>query len=79
MSEAGGDGVPFFFAAEQAPSATVIDEVIYLTIMATNPMFPGQMETVDIMLSTDTAARLIAALDGAVGAAAKNAATVPPH
>ena len=79
MSEARGDGGPFFFATEQPPSVTAIDEDIYVTIRAVHPLFPGEVETVDIILSSDIAAQLVAALNGAVSVAAKNAAASPPH
>jgi hypothetical protein len=43
------------------PSVTAIDEDIYVTITAVHPLLPGDVEPVDIMLSTETAAQLIAA------------------
>jgi hypothetical protein len=79
MAETRGDGAPFFFASEQPPSAIAIDEDIYLTISATHPLFPGEVETVGIFLSTDTAEHLIEALSGGVSNAAKNTATSAPH
>jgi len=77
MSEAHQDGGPLFFAAERPPSATAIDEDIYVTIATINPLSPGEVETVDIMLSPGAAAQLIAALNDAVSVAAKNAAASP--
>jgi hypothetical protein len=56
MSEACGDGGPFFFAAERPPS-----------------------KRVGINFSTETATQLIAALNGAVGIAAKDSEASPPH
>ena len=79
MNETRGDGAPFFFATEQPPSVTAIDEDVYVTITAVHPLFPGEVETVDIILSAGAAAQLIAALSGAVSAAAKNAAATAPH
>ena len=75
MSEARSDGSPFFFATDRPPSATAIDEDIYVTITATNPLFPGRAETVDIILSTETAAQLIAALSAVVSIAVRNEAS----
>ena len=72
-----GEGGPFFFASEQPPTATAIDEDVYVTIAAVHPQFPGKVETIEIILSTDTAAQLIAALNGAVTVAAENAAACP--
>jgi len=80
MSEARGDGGPLFFAAERPPpSVTVIDEDIYVTITAVHPLFPGEVETVAIMLSTETAVHLSTALNVAVGIVAKDAEASPPH
>jgi len=69
MSEAREDGFPFFFASEQPPSATAIDEDIYLTVTAADPACPGQVETVDIILSVEYARHVIAQLSHAVASA----------
>jgi hypothetical protein len=79
MTETQGDGGPFFFATEPPPSAIAIDEDIYVTITAAHPLFPGEAQIVDIILSADMASHLIAALSGAVGIAAKDTTNSPPH
>ena len=73
-SETHEDGAPFFFATQQPPSAAAIDDDIYLTVTAAVPPFPGQVETIDIILSIDYAQHMIAQLSGAVAAAMRNEA-----
>ncbi len=51
MSESLEDGAPFFFATQEPPSATAIDDDIYLTVTTAMPAFPGHVETIDIILS----------------------------
>ena len=41
MSESLEDGAPFFFATQEPPSATAIDDDIYLTVTTAVPAFPG--------------------------------------
>ena len=72
MSELVEDGAPFFFATQQPPSATAIDEDIYLTVTTATPSFPGQVETIDIILTLDYAKHVIAQLSRAVEAATTN-------
>jgi hypothetical protein len=55
MREKQEDGGPFLFASQRPPTANAIDEDIYLTVTASDPCFPGQTETVDIILSIDYA------------------------
>ena len=69
MNQAPEDGFPFFFASEQPPFATAIDEDIYLTVTAADPSYPGQIETVDIILSIEYARHVIAQLSHAVATA----------
>ncbi len=45
MNEIHEDGAPFFFATRELPSATAIDDDIYLTVTTTVPAFPGRMES----------------------------------
>ena len=59
-------GAPFFFATGQAPTASAIDDDIYLTVTAAVPEFPGGVETIDIILSVDYAKAVIAQLSTAV-------------
>jgi hypothetical protein len=75
MTETLEDGAPFFFATQQPPTATAIDEDIYLTVTAEVPTFPGQVETIDIILSVDFARHVIAQLSGAVARATRNDAS----
>ena len=72
MPETLEDGAPFFFATQRPPTATAIDEDIYLTVTAEVPSFPGQVETIDIILSVDFAKSVIAQLLGAVALATRN-------
>ena len=74
MWESLEDGAPFFFAAQEPPSATAIDDDVYLTVTTAMPACPGQVETIDIILSLDYARRVIAQLLRAVAQAAKNEA-----
>jgi hypothetical protein len=69
LSELLEDGAPFFFATQDPPSATAIDDDIYLTVTTAMPAFPGQVETIDIILSLDYAKHVIAQLSRAVEAA----------
>lgn len=64
-------GAPFFFASHEPPSATAIDDDIYLTVTAADPGAPGELEKVDIILSLDFARHVIAELSQAVVAATK--------
>ncbi len=68
------DGAPFFFATQQAPSATAIDDDIYLTVTTAMPDFPEKLEQIDIILSLDFARRVIAELTRAVAQAEKSGA-----
>jgi hypothetical protein len=72
MCETCEDGAPFFFAAREPPSATAIDDDIYLTVTTAMPAYPGEVETIDIILSLDYAKHVIAQLSGAVAQAARN-------
>ena len=75
MNEIHEDGAPFFFATREPPSATAIDDDIYLTVTtAAVPTFPGKVESIDIILSLDYARHVIAQLSGAVATAMKNEA-----
>ena len=73
MSELLEDGAPFFFAT-QPPSATAIDDDIYLTVTTAVPAFPDHVETIDIILSLDYARHVIAQLLRAVAQATTNEA-----
>ena len=55
MSVSVDDGAPFFFATHEPPSATAIDDDVYLTVTTAAPGFPGKVETIDIILSLDYA------------------------
>jgi len=72
MTEQAEDGAPFFFAMHEPPTAAAIDEDIYLTVTAAVPPFPGQTETIDIILPLDYARHAIAELSRAVAQAARN-------
>ena len=74
MNEIHEDGAPFFFATREPPSATAIDDDIYLTVTTAVPAFPGKVESIDIILSLDHARHVIAQLSGAVATAMKNEA-----
>ncbi len=74
MNEIHEDGAPFFFATREPPSATAIDDDIYLTVTTAVPAFPGKVESIDIILSLDYARHVIAQLSGAVATAMKNEA-----
>ncbi len=69
MYQPAEDGAPFFFATQEPPSATAIDEDIYLTVTTAMPAFPGQVEAIDIILSLDYARHLIAQLSRAIAQA----------
>ena len=66
-------GAPFFFVTDE-PTATSIDDDIYLTLTAAVPGPPGRVEEIDIVLSVEHAKAAIAALSSAVTAASRNAA-----
>jgi hypothetical protein len=68
------DGAPFYFATQEPPSAAAIDDDVYLTVTAATPRFPGQVETIDIILSLDYAMHVVAELSRAVVEAAKSEA-----
>lgn len=72
MREMPGDGGPFLFASQKPPTANAIDEDIYLTVTASDPCFPGQTETIDIILSIDYARQVITELANAVASAIQN-------
>jgi hypothetical protein len=72
MSKSLEDGAPFFFAMQEPPSATAIDDDIYLTVTMAMPAYPSQVETVDIILSLDYAKHAITQLMQAVARAAEN-------
>ncbi len=74
MNEIHEDSAPFFFAMQEPPSATAIDDDIYLTVTTAVPAFPGKVESIDIILSLDYARHVIAQLSGAVATAMKNEA-----
>ena len=74
MDESFEDGAPFFFATHEPPSAAAIDDDVYLTVTTAMPAFPGQVETIDIILSLDYARHVIAQLSRAVAQATKNEA-----
>ena len=59
-------GAPFFFATGQAPTASAIDDDIYLSVTAAVPEFPGGIETIDIILSVDYAKAIIEQLSTAI-------------
>ncbi len=40
MNEIHEDSAPFFFATQEPPSATAIDDDIYLTVTTAVPAFP---------------------------------------
>jgi hypothetical protein len=69
MTELVEDGAPFFFATQQPPTATAVDDDIYLTVTAAVPEAPGKVEAIDIILSVDFAKAVIAQLSSAVSAA----------
>ena len=72
MAETQGLGSPFFFATGQGPTVSAIDDDIYLTVTAAVPDFPGEVETIDIILSVDYARAVIAQLSTAVISARRN-------
>ncbi len=72
MSEVPERGSPLIFATRQPPSATAIDEDIYLTVTAADFSSPGEVESVDIILSVEYARCVIAQLADAVSAATNN-------
>ncbi len=72
MNDLSADGAPFFFATQEPPSATAIDDAVYLSVTTAMPACPGQVETIDIILSLDYARHVIAQLSRAVAQAARN-------
>ena len=74
MTEAHQVGVTILLASQEPPSASAIDEDIYLTVTTAVPPFQGQVEMIDIILSVDYAKHMIAQLSGAVAAAIRNEA-----
>ncbi len=72
MRESLEDGAPFFFATQEPPSATAIDDDIYLTVTTAMPAFPDHVETIDIILSLDYVKHVIAQLMHAVAQATTN-------
>jgi len=74
MSDVFEEGAPFYFATRQPPSATAMDDDIYLTVTAGVPTHPDQVELIDIILSVDFAKHAIAQLSAAVETAMKNEA-----
>ncbi len=69
MSELSAGGAPFFFATQQPPSATAIDDDVYLSVTTATPACSGRVETLDIILSLDYARHVIAQLSRAVAQA----------
>ena len=67
------DGAPFFFAIGAPPTATAIDEDIYLTVTTAAPARSGRVEAIDIILSVE-AAKAIAELQKAYRGAARRTA-----
>jgi hypothetical protein len=55
MRDLNQGGTPFYFAMEQPPTAAAMDEDIYVTVTAGVPSHPGQVESIDIMISIDFA------------------------
>ena len=47
------NGAPFFFATEKPPTATAIDDDIYLTVTTAMPDAPAKVEAIDIILSLE--------------------------
>lgn len=76
MGEGFEEGAPFFFATQQPPTAIAQDDDIFLTVTATVPTFPGQVEDIDIILSIEYAQHAIVQLRQAVESALKYEA---PH
>ncbi len=74
MSETFEDGALFFFATRQPPSASAIDDDIYLTVTTALPACPDQVGTIDIILSIDYARHVIKQLSAAVDTAMRNEA-----
>lgn len=64
-------GASFFFVADQ-PTATAIDDDIYLSVPAAVPTSPGKLEAIDIILSVEYAEAVITQLSAAVLAAERN-------
>lgn len=71
MTETQETGAPFFFASDE-PTATAIDDDIYLTVPAAVPGHPGKVTAIDIVLSVEHARAVIAQLSNAVDAARRD-------
>jgi hypothetical protein len=74
LTKATGGGAPFLFAA-RGPTATSIDDDIYLTVAAAAPDSPNEFEEIDIILSVEYAQQAIAQLSAALIAARQNEAS----
>ncbi len=74
MSELVDEGAPFFFATHEPPTASAIDDDVYLTVTTSLPGDPGKVETVDIILSLEYAKHAVVQLSRAVTQAASNEA-----
>jgi len=68
------NGAPFFFATEKPPTATAIDDDIYLTVTTAMPDAPAKVEAIDIILSLEYARRTMTALSIAIEGARRNRA-----
>lgn len=67
-------GAPFYFATRNPPTASALDEDIYLTVTTTAPPYPDEPTAIDIILSIEYAKHAIAQLSAAVEAATKREA-----
>ena len=67
-------GDPFYFATRNPPTASALDEDIYLTVTTTAPPYPDEPTAIDIILSVEYAKHAIAQLSAAVEAATKREA-----
>jgi hypothetical protein len=67
-------GAPFYFATRNPPSATALDDDIYLTVTTIAPPYPDEPTMIDIILSVEYAKHAIAQLYTAVEAATKHEA-----
>ena len=78
MTETQEGAAPFFFATREPPTATAIDDDIYLTVTTAVPDVEGKVEAIDVILTVDYAKAAIAELSSAVIAAGRNAAGLTP-
>lgn len=69
MTEPVEHGAPFYFATQQPPTATAIDEDIYLAVTTRVPDVSGKVEVIDIILSIDFAKAVVLELSSAIVAA----------